>query len=120
MREATDNIRFLRQGDTVARETFASSVTCCQAMLGKSAGSYEPRYALAAALVGQAACDLCWAKESERADLLAPALEEYRRALEITAAPGIVRDALRDLELIRAAGVDGLEPAFDLLESALV
>ena len=29
---------------------------------------------------------------------------------------GIVQDALRDLELIRAAGIEGLEPAFELLE----
>jgi hypothetical protein len=49
--------------------------------------------------------------------LLAPALEEYRRALENCAAPGVVRDALRDLELIRTAGTEGLEPAFELLQS---
>jgi hypothetical protein len=33
------------------------------------------------------------------------------------AAPGVVRDALRDLEMIQAAGVEGLEPVFELLES---
>jgi hypothetical protein len=38
--------------------------------------------------------------------------------LENCDAPSVVRDALRDLELIRAAGVEGLEPAFELLESA--
>jgi len=37
----------------------------------------------------------------------------------ITAAPGIVQDAIRDLELIRAAGIEGLEPVFELLEEAL-
>jgi hypothetical protein len=31
--------------------------------------------------------------------------------------PGVVRDALRDLEMIRSAGVAGLEPAFELLTS---
>jgi hypothetical protein len=51
--------------------------------------------------------------------LLAPALEEYRRALENCAAPGVVQDALRDLEIIRAVGIEGLEPAFELLKSAL-
>jgi len=51
--------------------------------------------------------------------LLAPALTEYRRALEITSAPGIIQDALRDLEMIRGAGIEGLEPAFELLEEAL-
>jgi hypothetical protein len=87
-------------------------------MLDKTARLYEPCYTLAAALVGQAVCDPRWAEEGERAGLLAPALAEYRRALENCAAPGVVQDALRDLETIRAAGVEGLEPAFELLESA--
>jgi hypothetical protein len=30
----------------------------------------------------------------------------------------MIRDAIRDLERIRAAGIKGLEPAFELLESA--
>ena len=33
------------------------------------------------------------------------------------AASGVVCDALRDLEMILAAGVEGLEPVFELLES---
>ncbi len=109
-------IVLLRQGDAVAGEIFADAVARCRAMLDKTAGLYAPRYALAAALVGQAVCDPRWAQEGERAGLLAPALEEYRRALENCTAPGVVRDALRDLEMIRAAGVEGLEPAFELLE----
>jgi hypothetical protein len=87
-------------------------------MLDKTASLYKARYALAAALVGCAVCDPRWAEEGERAGLLAPALAEYQRALENCAAPGVVRDALHDLETIRAAGVEGLEPAFELLESA--
>ena len=63
--------------------------------------------------------DPLWVEEGGRAGLLAPALAEYRRALEICAAPGVVQDALRDLELIRAAGMAGLEPAFELLEGAI-
>jgi len=109
-------IVLLRQYDLAAREAFADATARCQAMLDKTAGLYEPRYALAAALVGQAVCDPRWAKESERVGLLAPALAEYRRALEVCAALGVVRDALRDLEMIRAAGIEGLEPAFELLE----
>jgi hypothetical protein len=31
--------------------------------------------------------------------------------------PGVVRDALLDLEMIRTAGVEGLEPVFELLKS---
>jgi hypothetical protein len=30
----------------------------------------------------------------------------------------MIQDTLRDLELIRAAGIEGLEPTFELLESA--
>ena len=47
---------------------------------------------------------------------LAPALAEYRRAVENCAAPGVVQDALRDLETIQAAGMAGLEPVFELLQ----
>jgi hypothetical protein len=66
--------------------------------------------------VGSAVCDPHWEEEGERATLLAPALAEYRQVLENCATPGIVRDALRDLEMIRAAGIEGLEPAFKLLQ----
>lgn len=89
-------------------------------MLDETAGLYEVRYVLGAALVGQAVCDFHWANESHRTELLAPALAEYRRALDICAAAGVVQDALQDLELIRAAGIEGLESVFDLLNSALV
>jgi tetratricopeptide (TPR) repeat protein len=112
-------IVLLHQRDAAARETFTDAAARCQAMLDKTVDLYEPRYALAAALVGQAVCDARWAEENERAGLLAPALEEYRRALENCAAPGVVRDVLHDLEMIRAAGVEGLEPAFELLKSAV-
>jgi tetratricopeptide (TPR) repeat protein len=108
----------LRQGGPTAAETFAVAIGRCQTMLDKTPGLYEPRYALAAALVGQAVCNPRWADESLRNELLAPALAEYRRALGITCASGVVGDALRDLELIRAAGVEGLESVFKLLESA--
>lgn len=99
-------------------EMFEDAVSCCRGRLEKTENLYESRYALATALVGQAVCDSRWADGNKRPDLLAPALEEYRRALEITAAPGVVQDAIRDLELIQAAGIEGLEPAFELLENA--
>jgi tetratricopeptide (TPR) repeat protein len=111
-------IALLQQRDPSPEETFADAAARCRALLDKTADLFWPRYALAAALVGQAVCDARWAEENERAGLLAPALEEYRRALENCAAPGVVRDVLHDLEMIRAAGVEGLEPAFELLESA--
>jgi len=56
-------------------------------------------------------------KENERAELLALAMAEYRWALENYFAGGVVQDALRDLELIQAAGIEGLEPVFELLQS---
>jgi tetratricopeptide (TPR) repeat protein len=100
------------------KNIFTDAVNRCQSVLEKSARLYRPQYILATALVGQAVCDPRWEDESQRPDLLAPALEEYRRALDITAAPGIVQDAIRDLELIQAAGIEGLKPAFELLENA--
>ena len=109
-------IVLLHQRDTAAAETLADAVARCRGMLDKTAGLYEARYALAAALVGNAVCDPRWAEESEREALLAPALAEYRRALEVCTAAGVVHDTLCDLEMIRAAGVAGLESVFELLE----
>ncbi|MBN1876356.1 MAG: tetratricopeptide repeat protein [Anaerolineae bacterium] len=109
----------LYQHDVTAELYFREATNLCRTMLDKTATLYTQRYALATALVGQAVCDLHWPDPAQRAVLLAPALAEYRRALNITAAPGVVRDALRDLELIRAAGIEGLEPVFALLEAAL-
>jgi hypothetical protein len=110
-------IVLLHQRDMAAGDTFADAAARCRAMLDKTADLYEARYALAAALVGSAVCDPRWAEESEWARSLAPALAEYQRALENCAVPGVVHGALRDLGMIRAAGVAGLEPAFELLEA---
>jgi tetratricopeptide (TPR) repeat protein len=111
-------IVLLQQEASMSVETLASAGVRCQAVLSKTKNLYRPRYSLATALVGQAVCDPRWEDESQRSEILAPALEEYRRALGITAAPGVVQDAIRDLELIQAAGIEGLEPAFELLENA--
>jgi tetratricopeptide (TPR) repeat protein len=109
----------LHRGDTAASRYFAQAIARCQILLDKTPGLYEPRYALAAALVGQSVCDPCWAGGSQRANSLTSALAEYQQALHVCAAPGVVQDALRDLELIRAAGIEGLEPVFELLEGAV-
>ena len=114
----TLGIVLLHLHDRVARETFMGAATRCQALLTGTASWHAPSFALAAALVGQAVCDPRWEEGDERFALLVPALAEYRRALEITSAPGIVQDAIRNLELVRAAGVEGLEPVFELLENA--
>jgi hypothetical protein len=42
----------------------------------------------------------------------------YRPALKTRAALGVVQVALRDLEMVHAAGIEGLEPVFELLEGA--
>jgi tetratricopeptide (TPR) repeat protein len=112
-------ITLLHQSDMSPGNTFAEAVVLCQTMLDRTTNLYGPRYALGAALVGQAACDPSWAEKRQREDLLTPALKEYRRALNICGARGVVQDALRDLELIRAAGIEGLEPVFELLEEVL-
>ncbi len=107
------------QSFSLAEEAFTRSITRCKLKLEEAPMLYIPSYALATALTCQAILDPRWIDVAQRDDLLAPALTEYRHALDITSAPGVVRDAFRDLELIRAAGIEGLEPVFALLEQAL-
>jgi hypothetical protein len=97
---------------------FQDAVIRCRELLNKTPGLYEARYMLATALAGQAICHPRWAQEDERIELLAPALTEYRRATKTCATTGVIRDALYDLEMIRAAGIEGLGPVFELLENA--
>ncbi len=111
-------IVLLHQRNEEAISAFLDAAEQCRKRLDETSDLYQPSFSLATALIGQAICDTRWADESQRPELLASALAEYRRALGITAAPGVVQDAIRDLELIRAAGIEGLEPAFDLLENA--
>jgi histidinol phosphatase-like enzyme len=110
-------IILLRQGEATAADAFEDADAHCQVRLSWTAGLYKARYTLAAALIGSAVCNPQWRQKKERAELLTPALAEYRRALDNCAAPGVVADALRDLELIQAAGIEGLEPVFELLKS---
>jgi tetratricopeptide (TPR) repeat protein len=110
-------IILLHQHNPSAKDAFADAIARCQTVLDKTAGLYEVRYALATALVGQATCAPLWAEETKQAELLAPALAEYHQAMESCPALGVIQDALRDLELIRAAGLEGLEPVFTLLQS---
>jgi hypothetical protein len=80
---------------------------------------YHPRYLLGTALVGQIVLSPSWPESCGHGGLLAPALAELHRALDNCSAKGVVQEAIRDLELIRAAGIKGLEPVFELLESAI-
>lgn len=110
-------IVLLHQADPSARDTFTDAITHCQAILGQTSNLVEARYVLATALLGQAVCDPQWIEQGHRAELLVPAMAGYECALETCAAAGVVQDAVHDLELIRAAGVEGLEPIFDLLQA---
>jgi tetratricopeptide (TPR) repeat protein len=111
-------IAFLITHDSTAKDVFEDAGNRCREILSHITSFFEPNYALALALIGKSACDPRWQDEGARTKLLVQALTHYQHALEITAAPGIVQDAIRDLELIQAAGVKGLEPVFELLESA--
>lgn len=114
----TLGITLLHQDNSAAKEGFAKAVDLCHARLNLTEDLYATRYALATALLGKAVCHPDWKENQQLDDLLAPSLAEYRRAIGISAAPGILHDVLCDLESIRAAGVEGLGPIFSLLDSA--
>ncbi len=115
----TLGIVLLNQSNPTAGKAFTEAINRCRTILGKTTNLYELRYTLATALVGQATCSPHWLEANKRPELLTPALTEYQRALKICDAPGVVKDAIRDLELIQAAGIEGLEPVFELLEGVL-
>jgi tetratricopeptide (TPR) repeat protein len=104
-----------------AADFFKDTVVRCQSTLKKTGQLYyDIRYILGTALVGKAVCDPHWNEVHKQKELLAPALVEYQYALDICDARGVVQSTLRDLEVIQAAGVEGLEPVFELLEAKLV
>ncbi|MBN1137509.1 MAG: hypothetical protein JXM73_13055, partial [Anaerolineae bacterium] len=112
-------ITLLNQEAPGAAEAFADATARCRDLLDKAAGDVAAHYDLATALVGQAVSDPRWTRAAARTDLLAAALAEYRQASDVARAPGFVQYALRDLELIHTAGVEGLDPVFELLQSQL-
>jgi tetratricopeptide (TPR) repeat protein len=109
----------LHQHNQGACNAFADAAAGCRRILDSGEASYEVHYALAEASAGMAVCNLGWAQTPIRIELLGPATQAYHQALSICSAKGVVQDAIRDLELIRAAGIEGLEPVFDLLEGAI-
>lgn len=112
-------IILLHQRDPEAAQVFATAAQACRALLENTANLYDVNYALAIALTGIAACDPQWEDDKKRAELLAPALSEYQRALESYSAPGVVKSVLNEIEWIRTSGVKGLEPVFQLLVNSL-
>jgi len=114
----TLGIVLLHQHEMTAENVFADAIVHCQVLIDKTQNLYKPWYVLATARVGNTVCDSCWVEKNMRIELLTPALTEFQHALEITSAPGIVQDTICDLKLIQAAGIEGLEPIFELLQSA--
>ncbi len=112
-------IIFLYQDNLTADDKFEKAIVRCQAMLEKTPDLYESRYTLATALVGKAVCSSGWIEKNERGKLLVPALKEYQRASDICDAPGIIQNALQDLELMHVAGIEGLESVVRFLNNKL-
>jgi ADP-ribosyl-[dinitrogen reductase] hydrolase len=110
----------LNEHGAIVGDAFRDAAARCQSMLDKTADLCRPRYTLATALVGAAICSPHWANDSKHDELLSSAFAEYRLALKISNAKGVVQDALWHLEMIQTAGIDRLEPIFELLNSALV
>jgi hypothetical protein len=108
-----------QQKYSAAHEVFIKAARSCQAMLAETPRLYLSRYVLATALAGQAVCNPTERQIETSSELLTKAIAEYRRAIDTCAAHGVIRDFLHYLELIRAAGIEGLEPVFELLEGAL-
>ena len=89
-----------------AQQHGTRGINCCRALLDKTPNLVRPLYSLALAYLG-----------SEQPD---EALATYRRALEVCSAPGVVRDALQDLQLLGRISppVAKLDAVTQLLETA--
>jgi hypothetical protein len=86
----------LRQGDAAtACRAFETAFSEADALLAGTARAYNAAYAKALALAGLALC--------RDAAFAAAAAEAYRDARTISAAPGIVEDALRQLDALAIA-----------------
>jgi tetratricopeptide (TPR) repeat protein len=112
---------FQQQNYAEARITFQQAEIQCRHILTKTPNLFEPLYTLPFVLVGQAVCDSNWKEPQRRRQLLAPALTEYVNARHgfPAHAPGMIRIALRDLNLLCTAGKDGLALVFKWLEGVL-
>jgi tetratricopeptide (TPR) repeat protein len=106
-------------GRATAADAFDDAVARCRRRLARCDRLFATRYDLGTALVGKAVCSVAWAEEERRADLLAPAANEYRLALSACSGRGVVAATLADLDELCAAGAEGLAPVTVLLEQAL-
>lgn len=91
----------LRQGDrAAAQQAFAASLGEAERLLAGQARPYGPAYTKALALAGLALC--------RDAGLALAAAAAYRDARVISAAPGVVADALWDLDALAVADPTGV------------
>lgn len=99
-----------------AGEAFADAVVSCQERLGRCDRLWAARYALGTAMAAHAGCQPDFT--SRLSELLAPALEEYRRAVGNCSGWGAITAAVVDVRWLRVGGLEALEPVVTLLESA--
>ena len=108
-----------RRGSHDTAATFADTIRRCDDRLARSAELFGARYTRATALVATTALSGDRVGDGDRAALLAPALEEYDRALATCPGAGIVAATISDLDCLAAGGIVGLEPAKARLEAVL-
>jgi tetratricopeptide (TPR) repeat protein len=89
-----------------AQEHCTRGIDLCRALLDKTPTLVRPLYSLALAYLGNRQPD--------------EALDTYRSALEVCSAPGVVRDALQDVQLLRrlSPAVAKLDEVTQLLDAA--
>jgi tetratricopeptide (TPR) repeat protein len=89
-----------------AQQLCTRGIDLCRALLDKTPHLVRPLYSLALAYLG-----------NQRPD---EALDTYRSALEVCSAPGVVRDALQDVQLLRriSPAVAKVDEVTQLLEAA--
>ena len=90
----------------------------CNRLLLATPSLLEARYGVAAAHIGIIVTKPEWQQSNRRSTMLAPAVEAYQRAMEISRASGVVDAALGLLSGFESAGVSGLEPFFEQLRSS--
>lgn len=102
-------IIYIQQGDeNLAQDYFKHALELCQKILVKNPNHFRANYYLGISM-------LCMGEKDG-------AIENYRRALEACSAMGVVKDAIRDLQLLQqiTKSPDGLQEAITLLEKGLL
>lgn len=105
----------LHQQDKTSCIVFQDATKRCRHRLSNSVEAYRVQYTLATSLVGEVVSDEKWVFTTEHEELLAPAIDEYRKAMSLCNAKGIVNDVVRDIQIIQSAGISNLEIVIDTL-----